>query len=477
MRKKRVVIVGGGFGGLTLARKLKRAPVDVTIIDRENHHLFQPLLYQVATASLSPGDIAIPIRTVLRRHKNAEVLMGEVRGVDYDARRLRLSDGETVDYDYLVIAAGAKTNFFGNDRWEEHAFGMKNLREALTVREKILVAFEEAERMHDSEARRDLLTFVVIGGGPTGVEVAGAISELSRQTLRRDFRNVRPEEIRVILVEAADRLLTDLSPELSASAEASLQQLEVEVLTGHKVTDMGPAGPEVDGELIPALMVIWAAGVRAVTLAESSGLPLEWGRIKVEQDCSVPGHPNVFAIGDIAFFVPAGESDPLPQVSPVAMQQGRHVARMILDSELGFSRAPFLYRDKGSMATIGRSKAVAEVGTIKLRGFVAWVAWLVVHIVYLIDFQNRLAVLLSWFFAYVVFRRGARLISKTKNTEFGHGPSLLDKASSRGRSAGSSGGVSSDGSTSVVGSSALESAPADSLPVGDISGADAPSAV
>jgi NADH dehydrogenase len=414
-----VVIVGGGFGGLTLARALARAPVSVAVVDRENHHLFQPLLYQVATASLSPGDIATPIRSVLGSQDNARVLLGEVVTVDFDARHLVLADGGLVSYDYLVIAAGAKTNFFGHDEWAEHAYPLKSLRDALRIRERILMAFEAAEREPDDAHRRALLTFVVIGGGPTGVEMAGAISELSRQTLRRDFRVVRPSDIRVVLVEMADRVLTPFDEELSASARVQLEELEVEVRTGQRVTDVGPRGVEVDGAFIEAPVVIWASGVEAVSLASRLDTPRHRDRLVVREDCSLPDRPEVFAIGDIAYFVPAGEEEALPGLSPVAMQQAKHVARQIVRSEhrtwgQSLPREPFYYRDKGIMATIGRSRAVAQAGSMRLHGYVAWIAWLFIHIFFLIGFRNRVMVMLSWVWQYVTFRRGARLVAQPK---------------------------------------------------------------
>jgi NADH dehydrogenase len=408
-----VVIVGGGFGGLTVARALGRVKdVRVTLIDRENHHLFQPLLYQVATAGLSPGDITIPIRAVLRNDPDTRVLMGEVMDVDHERRKVILGNGDEISFDYLVVAAGAKTTWFGNDAWAEHAVGLKTLRDALTLRERILMAFEEAEREPDEERRRELLTFVSIGGGPTGVETAGAMSELSRETIRSDFRVVDPSSIRVILVEMADRVLTPFDERLSRKAEEALEELDVEVWTGRRVTDIGDGYVEVDGERVNASVVCWASGVTPVSLAGKLGAPMERGRVVVEKDCSLPGRPHVFVIGDMSYFED-DEGQQLPGVAQVAIQMGRHVAEIIRWRTPGGQRPEFRYRDKGIMATIGRSRAVVQSGDLELTGYLAWLAWLFIHIVFLIGFRNRLAVLLNWWWNYVTFRRGARLIART----------------------------------------------------------------
>ena len=409
-----VVIVGGGFGGLTAARALKKVPVRVTLVDKENHHLFQPLLYQVATAGLSPGEIAVPIRNVLRKHRDTRVIMGEVVGVDLDARRVELGDGGTLEYDWLVVAAGTQNNYFGHDDWEEHARGLKSIHDALAVRERILMAFEAAEREQDPERRDELLTFVVIGAGPTGVEMAGAISELSRQTLKEDFRVVDPAGIRVVLAEMAPRVLPPFDEKLSASAEKQLEDLQVEVRTGTPVTDVNERGVRIGDDFIPCSTVVWASGVEAVPLAERLGTKLEKGKVAVEPDCSLPGHREVFAIGDIAHLVPeegdnAGE--PLPGLAPVAMQQGRHVVRCIRADVRNAEREPFRYADKGMMATIGRSRAVAQSGKLRLSGLLAWLAWIFVHVWYLIGFRNRLLVMFNWFWSYATFKRGARLIA------------------------------------------------------------------
>ncbi len=412
MSLPRVVVIGAGFGGLSVAKALRRAPVEVTVIDRENHHLFQPLLYQVATATLSPGQIAEPIRGVLQRYANTETLLGDVVSVDFDARRVHLRDGAEVGYDFLVIAAGAKTNYFGNEQWKEHAPGLKHLSDALQIRERLLVLFEAAEREPNPERRSELLSFAVIGGGPTGVEMAGAISELGRGTLSRDFRRIRPEDIQVRLVEMADRVLTPFEPALSDAAKRQLEELGVEVWTGRRVTDVQEGSLSLDGERIPAALVVWASGVRPVSLTESLDTPTHSGYVETTPDCSIPGRPEVFAIGDVARFVPAGSTEPLPGVSPVAIQQGRHVAAQIRRRLRGLEPQPFRYVDKGMMATVGRSRAVAQSGPIRLQGFVAWLAWLLVHLLFLVGFRNRWIVLIHWIWQYATYRRGARLIAR-----------------------------------------------------------------
>ena len=409
-----IVVIGGGFGGLALCRPLKRSPVAITLIDRANYHLFQPLLYQVAMAGLSPADIAIPIRAVLRRQHNARVIMAEAVGVDLERRELKLHDGELLAYDYLVLAAGASTNFFGKeDSWGAHALGMKSLEDALEMRRRVLIAFEAAEREPDEAARRRLLSFVVIGGGPTGVEVAGALSELSRFVLADDFRTIHPSDARVILIEAASRLLSGgFSEESSHKAHAQLVELGVEVRLNTRVEDISEGRVHLKDETVEASTVLWTAGVQGRSLARRLETPLDRsGRIVVEQDCSLPGHPEVFAIGDIARFVPIGQEDPLPGVAPVAMQQGRYVARAIQRRIQRHAIEPFRYVDKGIMATIGRSRAVAQSGKLELSGFLAWLMWLVVHIWFLITFRNRLLVLFGWFYNYLLYARGARLIT------------------------------------------------------------------
>lgn len=418
-KRPHVVVIGGGFGGLTAARTLARAPVRVTLVDRSNHHLFQPLLYQVAMAGLSPADIAYPIRTVFRHQDDVSVLLGAVESVDLAARRLRLEDGASLAYDYLVVAAGARTNYFGRPDFERSSLGLKSIDDAVDIRRRVLLAFEAADREGDAEARRRLLTFAVIGGGPTGVEVAGALVELGRSVLAKDFRTIDAREIRVVVIEMMDRLLPGgFDPELARRARAQLEELGVEVRLSSPVRRIDARGVLLDDDELPAATVLWTAGVRAVELGESLGVTLDRaGRIEVEQDCSIPGHPEAFAIGDIAAFVPEGSEQPLPGLAAVAMQQGRYVARAIAGAVAGEPAAPFRYRDKGIMATIGRSRAIVQSGSgrVKLAGFWAWIAWIFIHIFYLIGFRNRVSVLLNWAWNYATYRQGARLITGRKS--------------------------------------------------------------
>jgi NADH dehydrogenase len=405
-----VVIVGGGFGGLTAARALRRAPVHVTLVDRRNHHLFQPLLYQVATAGLSPADIAYPIRAVLSRQANANVVLAEAVSIDVAQRELVLKDGR-LGYDYLVVATGARHAYFGHEEWEPVAPGLKSLEDALEIRRRILLAFEKAEREIDAEARRALLTIVVVGGGPTGVELAGAIAEIARQVMKSDFRNIDPTETRVVLVEAGPRVLASFPESLSARAAEALTRRGVEVRTETRVTAIDAHSVALGSEHIASSTVLWAAGVAASPLVASLGTPLDRvGRVTVEPDCSLPGHAEVFVIGDAATLTQANGA-PLPGVAPVAMQQGRYVAGIIARALPSDRREPFVYRDKGNLATIGRAAAVAHIGSLKLWGFAAWVLWLVIHILYLVGFRNRVVVLIDWAWAYVTMSRGARLIT------------------------------------------------------------------
>jgi len=410
--RKRVVIVGGGFGGIRAARALADADVDITLVDRENHHLFQPLLYQVATAGLSPGQIAVPIRSVLSGQKNATVLLDEAREVDHDAGTVALMSGHILDFDYLIAATGAKTNYFGHDEWAKYAGGIKSIRDAVRFREKLLLAFEEAEVEKDPDLRKSLLTFVVIGGGPTGVEMAGAISELGRHVLSTDFKTIHPSDIRVVLVEMAVRVLTPFSPSLSVSAKAQLEAIGVEPRLGVRVTGIDGQGVHLGDELIASKVICWATGVMPTSFARQLGVPMDrGGRIKVTADCSVEGQKDVFAVGDMASFTPPGAERPLPGVAQVAMQMGEHVAKCIRADLAAKPRPTFEYWDKGSMATIGRRRAILESGKVKLSGIFAWLGWCFVHVWYLIGFHNRLIVMLTWFWSYLTWKRGSRLIT------------------------------------------------------------------
>ncbi len=405
-----VVIVGAGFGGLAAARELATAPVRLTVVDRRNHHLFQPLLYQVATAGLSPGDIAYPIRSILRTQRNTTVLLAEVVAVDPVRREVRLADG-TLGYHFLILASGAGHAYFGHDEWEKFAPGLKTLEDALAIRRRILLSFEEAERESDPRRRSRLLTFVIVGGGPTGVELAGAIAEISRHVLVSDFRAIDPREARIALVEAGPRILSAYSTESSARATAALRERGVEVRVDASVTGVDGEGVSLGAERIEAHTVLWAAGVAASPLAASLGAPLDRvGRVVVEADLSIPGHPEVFVIGDLAAFLHQG-GKPLPGLSPVAMQQGRAAARNVLRSLQGRPRIHFHYADKGTMAVIGRAAAVAEIAGLRLSGLLAWLAWCFVHIFYLIGFRNRFIVMIEWAWAYFRYERGARLIT------------------------------------------------------------------
>jgi NADH dehydrogenase len=408
------VIVGCGFGGLFTARALKSTPADVLVIDHNNYHLFQPLLYQVACAALAPADIAQPIRTILRYQKNARVMLAEVERVDLAGRCLYAS-GSRVSYDYLVLAPGAVDNYFGHEEWRAFAPGMKNIEEATLIRSRILRSFEAAELEADACERAAYLTFIIVGGGPTGVELAGAIKELAVDVIARDFRVADTRQARVVLLEAGERVLPALHSDSSARALVQLRTLGVEVRLGAPVTQVLPDGVEVGGERLRGRNIIWTAGVRAASLTASLGVPLgPGGRVRVTPDCALPGHSEVFAIGDAAYLVDAASGQPVPGVSQGAMQMGRYAARVI-DAELralpDLRARGFHYRDKGSMATVGKSRAVAELGRLHFGGLPAWLAWMALHITVLIGFRNRLAVLASWIYSYVFFKRGSRLIT------------------------------------------------------------------
>ncbi|MEM1330119.1 MAG: NAD(P)/FAD-dependent oxidoreductase [Planctomycetota bacterium] len=409
-----VIIVGGGFGGLAAARALKHAHADVAVVDRSNHHVFQPLLYQVATASLSPASISQPIRTVLRDAGDCRVVLAEVTGVDLARKRLLVDEG-SVPFDYLVLAAGVRHDYFGHREWEPLAPGLKSISDATEIRRRLLLAFESAEHEGDEEARRAELTFAIVGGGPTGVELAGAIKEIASRTLPREYKNIDTTTARVILLQGSDRVLESFPEKLSEHARRDLERLGVEVRLDALVTEVTPEGVRVGDDRIPAQNVFWAAGVRASPLGESLGVPLDRaGRVIVGPDLSVPGHPEVFVIGDLASYTPDGESQALPGVAQVAMQMGRHAGGIIGRALRGRSgpddRRAFHYRDKGAMAIIGRNRAIAHVGGLQISGFVAWLLWAVIHVAFLVGFRNRLRVMFDWAVKWLVNSHDARLI-------------------------------------------------------------------
>jgi NADH:ubiquinone reductase (H+-translocating) len=432
-----VVVVGGGFGGLQAVSNLRRAPVEITLVDRRNFHLFQPLTYQVATGALSPGEIAYPLRAIFKRHRNVRVLLAEVADFDLGARELHLRSvgavpaPQRLSYDTLIVAGGSHYSYFGHEEWRTYAAEVKSLESALEFRSRLLAAFEAAEAESNAEERDAWLTFVVVGAGATGVEMAGQIAELARDTLRRDFRAIDPRRARILLVEAQDRVLTAFPPSLSAKAQRSLERLGVTVLTGRTVTEIDGAGVMLEGrdgeaERVASRTVVWAAGVTASglagRLADLAGAEQDRaGRITVEADLTVPGHPEVFAIGDmVRVRAPGGESVLLPGVAPVAMQQGRYAAGVVTARLRGREHGSFRYRDKGNLATIGRAAAVADIKGLRLSGLLAWGTWLLVHLWYLIGFQNRLLVLIRWSFSFATHGRGARLITRAAHTDERH---------------------------------------------------------
>ncbi len=407
-----VVIIGGGFAGLDAARALAGAPLTVTLLDRRNHHVFQPLLYQVATAALSPGDIASPIRWILRRQQNVEVFLADVVAVD-PSQRTVTTDGGTLSYDYLIVATGATHAYFGHDNWEPRAPGLKTLDDALEMRRRVLLAFEAAEREPDPAAQQRLLTFVIVGGGPTGVELAGAVAEIARHTLRGNFRHVRPESARILLVEGGPSVLPTFPETLRAAARASLDRLGVEVRTGCVVTAIDEQGVVAGGERVAAQTILWAAGVAASALAKSLGVPLDRaGRAAPQPTLNLAAHPEIFVAGDICAFVQDGK--PLPGVAQVAKQEGRHAAKNVLRAIRGEPLQPFRYVNFGNVATIGRGAAVVEIGPVRASGWLAWMFWLFLHIFWLIGFRNRVAVLGEWAWSYVTFQRRIRLITGNK---------------------------------------------------------------
>ena len=407
-----VVILGGGFAGLYAAKGLADAPVRVTVVDRRNHHLFQPMLYQVATAALNPSDIASPIRSVLRQQKNTEVLLAEATEVEVDTRRVRFSDGGCLSYDYLIVGTGAHHSYFGHEEWEPLAPGLKSLEDALEIRRRVLLAFELAEREPDPVRRHAYLTFVVVGGGPTGVETAGAVAEVRRYALRRDFRRIDPGEATVMLLEGGPRLLPSYPPELSEKAKLDLRRLGVEVRTETLVTDIQPGWVRAAGWTIPSQTVIWAAGNTASSLLKSLDAPLDrMGRALVEPDCTIPGHPEVFVLGDAAAFNHQ-EGGSLPGICPVAIQMGEYTARTIQGDLAGRPRRAFRYWDKGQLAVVGRGRAVADIWRLHFSGFLAWLTWIFVHIFFLIGFRNRVLVLIQWAWSYFTYGVGARIITE-----------------------------------------------------------------
>ncbi len=404
-----VIIVGAGFGGLTCVQALRHAPVRITLVDRTNHHLFQPLLYQVAMAGLSPADIASPIRSILRKQSNVTVLLDEATRIDYDRQVVHLTEDE-LPYDYLVLATGGRTSYFGHDEWEPFAPGLKNLDDAVEIRRRVLLAFEAAEKEKDEARSRALMTFVVVGGGPTGVELAGSIGELTRRALARDFRTIYPEFAKILLLEGGARILPSFTEDLSASAERQLASLGVQVRKNAKVTNIDATGVYLGDIKIPAATVIWAAGVGATAFTQQLQASLDrGGRVNIQSDLTLPNRPNVFAIGDMTHLEQDGQ--PLPGVSPVAMQMGQVVARNIQNALTGKPYETFRYVDKGSMATIGRHAAIADVAGLKLSGLPAWLAWLGLHLFFLIGFRNRLSALFNWSWMYFTYQRGARLIT------------------------------------------------------------------
>lgn len=417
MKRTRLVIIGGGFGGLNVAKALKKTDLDIILIDKTNHHLFQPLLYQVATAALSPGEIGIPIREILRKQENTSVIMGDVVAVDKNKKCVVLANGDQIRYDYLVLAVGARHSYFGHDEWEPFAPGLKTLTDALKIREHILLSFEKAERIEDPKEAAKFLNFIVIGGGPTGVEMAGAIAEIAYKTMFKNFRRINPEESKIYLIEATDYILPVYPVKLSLRARKDLEHLGVQVMTGKKVTNISEKGVQVEDVFLESENVIWAAGNQASPLLKTLEIPLDrQGRALVGPDLTPPEHPEIFIIGDAA-NVTGKDGKPLPGIAPTAIQEAKYVASILKNNPAKERRKPFKYFDKGSMATIGKSKAIVVAGKIQFAGFLAWLVWCFIHIVYLIGFRNRFSVMTEWFYCFITGQRGVRLIYRSIDKE------------------------------------------------------------
>ena len=409
---KHIVIVGAGFAGINVAQSLAKTDYKITIIDKANHHLFQPLLYQVATAALSPGDIAVPIRSLFTKQKNVNVILGEVVAISKEDHIVQLAEGDVIKFDYLVMATGAKYNYFGNDQWEKNAPGLKSIKDALTIRERILLSLEQAEKEPDVDARKKFLNFVVIGAGPTGVEMAGSIAEIAKRNMMRDYRNFHKNETTVYLVEAAGGVLNGYDESLSENALDELTKMGVQVLLNAPVQDITEEGVQLKNHFIESTNVIWAAGVAGTSILDELDTEKDRsGRVKVNKDMSIPSDPNIFVLGDAAHF-PDKNGNPLPGVAQPAIQQGKFVAQLLKGELSGKARGEFSYTDKGSMATIGRAKAVADIKGLKLTGFPAWLMWGFIHVFFLIGFRNRLRVFAEWIWFYLSFKRGVRLITK-----------------------------------------------------------------
>ena len=422
MRAIKVVILGGGFGGLNAAKTLGHTKFDVWLIDRTNHHLFQPLLYQVATAALSPGDIAVPIREILSKYENVTVLMGQVERIDKENRQIVLKDGDRVHYEYLIVALGARHSYFGHNEWEQYAPGLKTLVDALHIREKILLSFEKAERCDSISEAKKYLNFVIIGGGPTGVEMAGAIAEIAYETLLKNFRRIDVTKTKIYLVEGSPYILPVYPTDLSLKAKRYLEQFGVHVIVGKRVTNITKEGVHIEDVFIPAENILWAAGNEASPVLKTLDVSLDkQGRVIVGPDLSIPNHPEIFVIGDAACALDK-DGKPLPGLAPVAVQQGRYVAMLIRRFGHQKDRPPFRYFDKGTMATIGRTKAIVSFGKLQLSGFIAWLSWCFIHILYLIGFRNRLVVLTQWLFSYFASQRGARLIYRATEDQISKKP-------------------------------------------------------